>query len=57
MNNITGEQISVASTTLAVAIAQGRPPRDTTLLGDIFTQIGSTLVLIGDRNGDITDDS
>ena len=51
-NKLTGEQITVAITTLAIAIAQGKPPRDVTLLGDIFTQIGATLIVIGDRNGD-----
>ncbi len=53
MNDLTGEQIIVAITTLAVAIAQGKPPREVTLLGDIFQQIGSTLTVIGDRNGDL----
>ena len=46
---LSGEQLAAAATAAAVSIAKDKPNAELSVLGDFFSALGTSLILIADR--------
>ena len=46
---LSGEQLAAAASAAAVSIAKDKPNAEISVLGDFFSTLGASLILIADR--------